>query len=276
MSTTIYDCRLRAVGVRPRRSGIRGYSIMKSKKNKEDVSKYSNKRLNLEIYAARKIKIDPQNTKEQQVRADKEYAALMKEYKDRKIETTSSVAKSTPKKQPSKEALMEKLDKTLAMYRTTMNEAEKLSKKGDLKGKYAKLKDAERLEKEWKTTLSEYSKRISVVKPDSKKSTVKPSAARVNPVAKKVVEKKPVSKPTPVHKKPTPKKTVTKPVKQNPFNGADDVYLTKNRIAIRYDSTSFDKKGNMLYETKTKYLPKTAENLRLAKESQDDQLRNGR
>lgn len=53
--------------------------------------------------------------------------------------------------------------------------------------------------------------------------------------------------------------------KKNVFSGVDDVYLTKNSIAVRKVSGKFDNKGNYSYNDNTKYYPKTKENMNMAR-----------
>ena len=53
--------------------------------------------------------------------------------------------------------------------------------------------------------------------------------------------------------------------KVNRFAGADDIYLTKNCIAVRNVSTYQDKNGKFHMTNKTKYYKKTAKNLARAK-----------
>ena len=58
-------------------------------------------------------------------------------------------------------------------------------------------------------------------------------------------------------------------------NGADDIYLTKNSIAVRRISTYVDKRGKYHLEDKTKYYKKTSKNLECA-QKKFGFIRNGR
>lgn len=51
---------------------------------------------------------------------------------------------------------------------------------------------------------------------------------------------------------------------RNKFAGADDIYLTKNRIARRDISSWFDKNGRYHMSDKTRYFKKTPSNLKEA------------
>lgn len=53
--------------------------------------------------------------------------------------------------------------------------------------------------------------------------------------------------------------------KRNIFRGADDIYLTKKRIAVRRVATKRDAQGNQVYSDRTVYVPKTAKNLERAR-----------
>ena len=53
--------------------------------------------------------------------------------------------------------------------------------------------------------------------------------------------------------------------KRNKFAGADDIYLTDHKVAVRKVSTIYDKFGNYRMYDKTRYYPKTRENLNQAK-----------
>ena len=48
---------------------------------------------------------------------------------------------------------------------------------------------------------------------------------------------------------------------RNKFAGADDIYLTKNSIAVRRVSTYRTRKGEQVYSDKTKYFKRTKNNL---------------
>ena len=52
--------------------------------------------------------------------------------------------------------------------------------------------------------------------------------------------------------------------KRNKFAGVDDIYLTKNSIAVRHISSWFDRQGRYKMSDKTKYYKKTAKNLKQA------------
>ena len=54
----------------------------------------------------------------------------------------------------------------------------------------------------------------------------------------------------------------------NIFAGADDVYLTKNCIALRKINSGFSKSGYMTYSDKTRYYKRTAKNMQLLKQTQ--------
>jgi len=62
-------------------------------------------------------------------------------------------------------------------------------------------------------------------------------------------------------KKPI-KKKVAKP-QRNVFAGADDIYLTNTKIAIRKVKTSYGKNGKSHFYDHTKYVPKNSKNMYL-------------
>jgi outer membrane biosynthesis protein TonB len=107
-----------------------------------------------------------------------------------------------------------------------------------------------------------------------KKKPIKKQPPTVKAAAKQVKKPAPTVKETPKPvKKPTP--TVKAAAKQSdrpdPFKGADDIYLTKRKIAIRTIAT--DAKGR-LTDT-TRYVARSAQNMRDA-ESVHGRLRKGR
>lgn len=73
------------------------------------------------------------------------------------------------------------------------------------------------------------------------------------------------------------KKAINKPKKQttNKFAGADDVYTTNNKIAVRRIRSTVDKTGNITLTDTTRYFPKTKSNLKAAR-SAHGKLRAGR
>lgn len=52
---------------------------------------------------------------------------------------------------------------------------------------------------------------------------------------------------------------------RNKFAGADDIYLTKTKIAVRRVSTTQDRFGNFKMYDNTKYYSKNKKNLNLAR-----------
>ena len=79
-----------------------------------------------------------------------------------------------------------------------------------------------------------------------------------------------------ITKSPTKtKRRRTTQVSASKFNGAEDVYLTKNKIAIRRTKSTIDKSGNITFTDTTRYVPKTAANLKAAKKAHG-KLRHGR
>ena len=69
------------------------------------------------------------------------------------------------------------------------------------------------------------------------------------------------------------KATATKPC--NPFTGAGDIYLTKNKIAVTNTTTSSAKRG-YTKTTKTKYYAQNSANLRKLKAAKGKTVRVGR
>lgn len=61
----------------------------------------------------------------------------------------------------------------------------------------------------------------------------------------------------------------------NPFQGATDVYLTKNKIAVERGFSEKKKRGN-INGIKTKYYARNSGNMRLLKVAQGDKIRRGR
>lgn len=54
---------------------------------------------------------------------------------------------------------------------------------------------------------------------------------------------------------------------RNMFAGADDVYLTKNFIAVRKVNSGFTKSGRLIYSDKTRYYKRSAKNMQLLKKT---------
>lgn len=50
---------------------------------------------------------------------------------------------------------------------------------------------------------------------------------------------------------------------RNMFAGADDVYLTKNFIAVRKVNSGFTKSGRLIYSDKTRYYKRSTKNMQL-------------
>ncbi len=69
------------------------------------------------------------------------------------------------------------------------------------------------------------------------------------------------------------KTTATKPC--NPFTGAGDIYLTKNKIAVTNTTTSCAKRG-YVKTTRTKYYAQNSANLRKLKAAKGKTVRVGR
>lgn len=65
-----------------------------------------------------------------------------------------------------------------------------------------------------------------------------------------------------------------KKIRPNPFAGVDDVYLTKNKIAVTKIESRSEKRGHTT--TKTKYYAQNASNLKQLKAAQGDTVRVGR
>lgn len=66
-----------------------------------------------------------------------------------------------------------------------------------------------------------------------------------------------------------------KKIRPNPFAGVDDVYLTKNKIAVTKIESRSEKRGHTT-TTKTKYYAQNASNLKQLKAAQGDTVRVGR
>lgn len=66
-----------------------------------------------------------------------------------------------------------------------------------------------------------------------------------------------------------------KKVRPNPFEGAQDVYVTKNKIVVVKTETRSEKRGYTA-TTKTKYYVQNASNLKQLKAAQGDTVRVGR
>ena len=73
----------------------------------------------------------------------------------------------------------------------------------------------------------------------------------------------------------TPKTKKDKPLRPNPFAGADDTYVTKNKIAVTKTKNSKAKRG-FTKTTQTKYYEQNESNLKLLKAAQGDTVRVGR
>ena len=56
---------------------------------------------------------------------------------------------------------------------------------------------------------------------------------------------------------------MSKKTKKNIFAGADDVYLTKNHVAVRTVATDYGKNGEIVYMDKTTYHKRTKKNMDL-------------
>ena len=55
--------------------------------------------------------------------------------------------------------------------------------------------------------------------------------------------------------------------KKNIFTGANDVYLTKNHIAVRNIATEYGKNGELIHTDTTTYHKKTKKNMSLLKDT---------
>lgn len=66
-----------------------------------------------------------------------------------------------------------------------------------------------------------------------------------------------------------------KPLRPNPFEGADDIYVTKNKIAVTRTKKSKAKRG-FTKTTQTKYYEQNDSNLKQLKAAQGDTVRVGR
>lgn len=58
--------------------------------------------------------------------------------------------------------------------------------------------------------------------------------------------------------------------------GADDVYLTKNGIAVRRTKSKIAADGKIVYVDRTVYYPKTKDNVKIATRQHGGKLRSGR
>lgn len=58
--------------------------------------------------------------------------------------------------------------------------------------------------------------------------------------------------------------------------GADDVYLTKNGIAVRRTKSKIAADGKIVYVDRTVYYPKTKDNVKIATLQHGGKLRSGR
>lgn len=56
--------------------------------------------------------------------------------------------------------------------------------------------------------------------------------------------------------------------RRNIFAGADDIYLTKNYIAVRRLNSRFTRSGRMTSSDKTRYFKRSAKNMQLLKKTQ--------
>ncbi len=72
-----------------------------------------------------------------------------------------------------------------------------------------------------------------------------------------------------------PKAKKEKPLRPNPFEGADDIYVTKSKIAVTKTKKSKAKRG-YTKTTQTKYYEQNESNLKLLKKAQGDAVRSGR
>lgn len=66
-----------------------------------------------------------------------------------------------------------------------------------------------------------------------------------------------------------------KTLRPNPFEGADDIYTTKNKIAVTKTKKKRTKRG-FTKTTQTKYYEQNDSNLKLLKKAQGDAVRSGR
>ena len=62
---------------------------------------------------------------------------------------------------------------------------------------------------------------------------------------------------------------------RNIFAGADDIYLTKNFIAVRKVNSGLTKSSRLIYSDKTRYYKRSAKNMQLLKKTKG-QVRFGR
>ena len=66
-----------------------------------------------------------------------------------------------------------------------------------------------------------------------------------------------------------------KKVRPNPFKGASDEYLTKNKIAVERNISERKKRSN-INVIKTKYYTRNSGNMKLLKAAQGGKIRRGR
>lgn len=76
-------------------------------------------------------------------------------------------------------------------------------------------------------------------------------------------------------KKQKKEKATNKTSRPNPFTGADDIYLTKNKIAVTTTTNASSKRGHTQIK-KTKYYAQNASNIRLLKKAKGNTARVGR
>ena len=67
----------------------------------------------------------------------------------------------------------------------------------------------------------------------------------------------------------------SKPSSTNPFESADDIYLTKNKIAVTRTISTSAKRG-YTKTTQTKYYAKNRKNIGLLKKARGNTVREGR
>lgn len=70
-------------------------------------------------------------------------------------------------------------------------------------------------------------------------------------------------------------KKKSKPIRPNPFKGADDIYLTKNKIAVVSVESTSTPRGHVMVK-KTKYYAQNDGNLKQLKAAQGDTIQVGR
>ena len=76
-------------------------------------------------------------------------------------------------------------------------------------------------------------------------------------------------------KKQRAQEMAQKHIRPNPFEGADDIYTTKNKIAVTKTKNKRTKRG-FTKTTQTKYYEQNDSNLKLLKKAQGDAVRSGR